>query len=309
MKKGRRQAGTPEEPEILFHPFDRIPPKGEICLDRIYDLFADRPIQWDWCLRCFGSEWEGRMRAHLDVRTAPHDSFDMIYFEHPRCSGGEATFLHWLPRGLEISFFDSRLYPTFHNQMARLGLLAWPQEWLMPLRRLFCRVCINWFAEGDPQPFKRIDFDGTRSMKDSEIGWELICALCALRVEPQSIAEWLLEIDTPTGWRTTLNLLQSEKILDNFVYYVLPDDAREADFQAAQEALDRRVRADFHRVFSNAVLTAKWERTFEHDPRLADAVSDAETMLDVYRPGQGIEERGADEEALRRAIGLHVMDV
>lgn len=149
----------------MFHPFDVAPPEPDVCLDRLYDLFADYPISWGWCLQCFGVEWEERMRAHPDIRTAPRDAFNMIYFEHPNCSGGETTFLHWLPRGLELSCLDSRLDPNSTHRILQLGLLAWPAERLQALRDLFCRIAINWFVHGHVSPLQRPSCNSVWNLK------------------------------------------------------------------------------------------------------------------------------------------------
>lgn len=233
----------------LFHPFDETPPEGKACMDRVYEAFAPWPIQWGWCSQCFGLDWERRMRAHADVHTAPRAGFDMIYYENPLCSGGEATFLHWLPRALEIAFFEDDFYPRLSGQLVRLGLLAWPEDMLAPLRQLLFRASAGWFVEGDPRPLQRRQDECHRPMKDRQVGPELISVLCVLRVDPRSIAQWLLAIDTPAGWRTVLDLLQSETIIGDPVYYVLPQDEWTADFKAAHAALDRRLRAELHRVF------------------------------------------------------------
>lgn len=63
---------------------------------------------------------------------------------------------------------------------------------------------------------------------------------------------------------------------------------------------------NFIGFFDNAVLTAKWERTFERDPRLADAVSDMESLLATYRFEQRPHEREADEGFIRRAVDLDI---
>jgi hypothetical protein len=68
------------------------------------------------------------MRGLRDPRKTPLHAFSYIYFEHPNCSGGAATVLHWLPRGLELAFFDPKIDPPLIEQTLRVRLWHRPSE-------------------------------------------------------------------------------------------------------------------------------------------------------------------------------------
>lgn len=306
MVKTARKNIEPVCPEKLFQPFDQSPPDGDACLDLVYKAFDGWPIEWRWCSQCFAPGYEERLRRFPDIRTAPHDAFDAIFFEHPGCSGGPSTFLHCLPRGLELSFFDHRIYPDFGSLIARFGALAWPEKLLAPLRQLLCRASINWFTRGETNPLQRLKFEN-HPMSDRLIGPALIGALCVVRTEPRSIAKWLLEIDTPNAWRTVLDFLRSERAMDNVGYFVLPDATWEEEFDQAYAALERQLRDALHEIFDDEVLLAKWERSLASDPQLAELISETEWMRQLYRVVQTPDERTADNELLSRAIARPVL--
>lgn len=141
-------------PAEAIAPLDLDPPDAGRCLEDVYRLLEDHAIDWAWCTQCFGQDDKKRMRDHRDIRGAPADAFSAIYFEHPACSGGETTFLHWLPRGIELQFFSPAIDPNLTVQMFRLGLLAGPEGEKHALRRLFCRIALNWWTLADVAPLQ-----------------------------------------------------------------------------------------------------------------------------------------------------------
>ncbi len=275
-------------PPAVFLPFDRSPPDMQTCLGRVYDVFSHHAIVWNWCPQCFGPAWEQRMHAHPDIRTAPRSAFEMIYFEHPDCSGGAATFLHWLPRGLELSFFDHRLTPDFTAQMFRLGLLAWPEDETAALRQFFCRAAVNWFTHGDHAP---LEITGAQN-----VGLRLAGGLLALGIEAGAIGTWLAESGTPAARRTLLDVLRTEQILEAS-YIALADPELKTLFDEARAALERCTRDAFHTCVTRALLTQEWQ---------ADTIREAELLIGTSDPIQSSAQRAADEAAIAKAMAADI---
>ncbi len=285
----------------VFTPFDRAPLAAAQCLDEVYRAFGRYDVDWFWCAQCFGPDDKKRMRAYPDPRTAPAEAFSGIYSEHPTCSGGETTFLHWLPRAIELQFLAKGIDPSLTVQMFRLGMLAWPDAEIQALRRLFCRIALNWWTSGDITPLQLTPNRGVR-IHDRTIGRRLMEVLCALRVDMGSVAEALVDIDTPTAWFSLLDAFQADAVLGDSVYYVLHDDEDETAFRRAHAALNSFARVGVSRYISRQGLVEKWETAALGDPALADAISDAEMLFDAYRVEQSEAEAADDREAIRVAI-------
>lgn len=285
----------------VFMPFDRAPAAAAQCLDDAYRAFGRHDIDWFWCAQCFGPDDKKRMRAYPNPRTAPAEAFSGIHNEHPTCSGGETTFLHWLPRAIELQFLAKAIDPSLTVQMFRLGMLAWPDAETQVLRRLFCRIALNWWTSGDIVPLQLTPDRGVR-IHDRTIGRRLMEVLCALRVDMASVAEALVDIDTPTAWFSLLDAFQAETVLGDCVYYVLHDDEDEAVFRSAHAALNRCARAGLGRHLSRQKLVERWETAALADPALADAISDADILFDAYYIRQNEAEAAGDREAIRLAI-------
>lgn len=60
--------------------------------------------------------------------------------------------------------------------------------------------------------------------------------------------------------------------------------------------------AIFFGLVTKDVLVEKWQRTFEHDTALANAIGDAETTVDAYRLCQNEAEHTEDERTIRSAL-------
>lgn len=285
----------------VFAPFDHAPPEAAQCLDDIYRAFGRHDIDWFWCAQCFGPDDKKRMRAYPNPRAAPAEAFSGIYNEHPICSGGETTFLHWLPRAIELQFLAKGIDPSLTVQMFRLGMLAWPDAETQVLRRLFCRVALNWWTLGYIAPLQLTPDKDVR-IHDRTIGRRLLEVLCALRVDMGSVAEALIDIDTPTAWFSLLDAFQAETVLGDSVYHVLHDGEDEAVFRRAHAALNRCARAGLSRYLSRQRLVEKWETAALAVPALADAISDAEMLFDAYCSRQSEAEAADDREAIRLAM-------
>lgn len=285
----------------IFTPFDLAPPAAAQCLDEVYKAFERHDIDWFWCAQCFGPDDKKRMRANPNPRTAPAEAFSGIYNEHPTCSGGEATFLHWLPRAIELQFLAKGIDPSLTVQMFRLGMLAWPDAETQALRRLFCRIALNWWASEDITPLQLTPDRGMR-IHDRTIGRRLMEALCAVRVDMESVARALIDIDTSAAWLSLLDAFQADAILGDSVYYVLHDEEDEVVFRSAHAALNRCARVGLSRYISRQGLVEKWGEVALADPVLADAISDAEMLFDAYRVLQNEAEAAHDREAIRMAV-------
>jgi hypothetical protein len=217
-------------PEPLFHAFDVTVPDAAACLDRVYDAFADIPVRYGWCRQCFTLEEAQRMRAARGVRRTPLAIFAPIYFEHPDCSGGVETFVHWLPRGLELGFFDGRHDPGLTDQLMRIGLWRRPAPEQAAVRALLTRVACNWFGAGHVAPMQLADPTWLATRRGRlNISRRIVEALLFPRVEPASIFDWLMALDQADAWECLLDMVQDGALLVGPAYYVLADaEAREA---------------------------------------------------------------------------------
>jgi|GEM_PF-2126463 len=264
----------------LFFPFDPSPPPAEVCLENVYDAFSSYPFGSGWCERCFTPELEAEARRQR-VRSAAAESFDMIYFEHPLCSGGAETFLHFLPRGLELSFFDGRLAFGLAHHFLKLGIFFWPEHEQSALRDLFCRVAISWFTEGHTAPLEGPTHRTSSWILQGDVPEYILQALLVLRIDARSIAEWLLRTDTPAAWHGIAKVLKDPWFIEAPVYFVLGNPAEEEDCKAACEAINRLTSDGFRQVITGDVLLGKWMPASESDPGLAGLIGHLESFLDV----------------------------
>lgn len=262
-------------------------------MERVYSAFEQYAIDWGWCPQCFGVEDKQRMRPHANIRVAPPEAFSAIYNEHPECSGGATTFLHWLPRGIELQFFSANIDPSLALQMFRLGMISWPDNDVEPLRQLFCRLALNWWKRADMAPLVLANAQGSQ-IDDAAIGRRLCEMLCALRINMGSAATAMLEINTRAAWWSLLRVFRSQTFLEDSVYYVVHREEDEAIFRNARAALDRSARLGVSRSITREILVEKWEQVHAINSDLADAISDAETFFDVYRFEQSEEDIVAD---------------
>lgn len=286
----------------LFHPFDPSPPPGDVCLENVYAAFAGHAFVGGWCTQCFTPENEATAQQQ-NVRTAAAETFDPIYFEHPYCSGGPETFLHFLPRGLELSCFDGRLFQGFGGYFLRMGVLAWPESEQSALRDLFCRVAVSWFVDGHTGPLEGPTHETNAWILETDVPELILQALLVLRIDPKSLAEWLLAIDTSAAWHGIAKVLKERFFVEKPVYFVLDEEKSEADYTAACEALNRRCRAGFQQVITDDVLLEKWLRLSEagSEPKLAELISKLEYFLSV---GGGLKtgDLREDEELIRKVV-------
>ena len=281
-------------------PFDRDGPPATQCLEQIYSAFEQYAIDWAWCPQCFSTDDKQRMRPYANTRKAPPEAFSAIFNEHPECSGGATTFLHWLPRGIETQFFSEHIDPSLTIQMFRLGMISWPDHDVEPLRQFFCGLSLSWWRSGDIAP-ALVEPSGGRQISNTFIGQRLCGALCALRVDMGSAARVMLDIDTPSAWWSLLGLFRSQTILEEPVYYVV-DSADEATFRKARAALDRCARLRVGRNVTRELLIEKWEKVHTSDPALADAISEAETYFDFYKFEQSDADIAADQNVIKLAL-------
>ncbi|WP_299471558.1 hypothetical protein [uncultured Roseibium sp.] len=285
----------------LFYPFDTSPPDGGRCIDNVYEAFAGYRFEGGWCLQCFTKELEQNAQRQR-VREAPANSFDMIYFEHPSCSGGIDTFLHFLPRGLEISFFDSRHYMGFPDQMLKLGVFQWREEEQAALRHLFCRVAISWFSEGTTEPLQGPTHQTSSWVMRGDAPLHILQALFFLRMEPGEVFRWLLKIDTKAAWYGITQLLKDPSPVESPVYFELAEDRSEADYNKACEALNRLCLDSLYASLTSERIFEKWLEVSDQDPRLGQELSDVESYYDPAAFVLSKEQREEDERLLRKVL-------
>ncbi|MGU3496277.1 hypothetical protein ACLBXM_19730 [Xanthobacteraceae bacterium A53D] len=288
-------------PLPAFFPFMPEAGNAAASLDQLHSLLADRRIAYNWCRHCFDLEHEQRMRAVRDSRTAPAEAFFPIYFENPNCSGGEDTFLHWLPRGLELGFLDPDIDPDLIEQAVRLGLWHWPAEVQDALRTLLSRVAADWFLHGTtaplllPQTAKRLQHSG------DFISRRLVRALLYLRVEPAHIFDWLAQQDSPTAWSCLMDLLPRESFLPGPPYYALPEADSEAAMAAGVSAVGRIARAALFTAVSDTAMARAWVALQDSEPQLAQRLADMEWLRPTYAFALEPAERNGDRALVHAA--------
>lgn len=299
---------APAKPKPLFYPFDHAPPSAEACLDAVYEAFAHYTVVAPFCRQCFELEHERTILQSRDVRKADAKIFDMIYFEHPNCSGGPDTFWHWLPRGLELCFFNDRFTTPFPYQMIRLGLSALPEPELHALRQLFCRVILNVLKGFDCRPLGVVpDMENTR-LRDAYLEGvmqDVFVILILLRTDPVEVLRIFLDSDRKQVWSVVQQLCtHGSSFFDDNSYYALSDKKAEAAMREAVAALHRRSRAEAFRLIDRSFLLNKWMAASETDSDLARDLADLEALYDVYHKGQTHEEEAEDERLMRIGFQL-----
>ncbi|MET1415079.1 hypothetical protein ABVF61_22600 [Roseibium sp. HPY-6] len=285
----------------LFYPFDTSPPDGGRCIDDVYEAFAGYRFEGVWCLQCFTKELELNAQRQR-VREASASTFDMIYFEHPACSGGIETFLHFLPRGLELCFFDSRHYTCFPDQMLKLGVFQWRANEQAALRRLFCRVAISWFSEGTTEPLQGPTHQTSSWIMRGDTPLHILQALFFLRIEPAEVFRWLLKIDTKAAWYGIAQLLKDPSPVETPVYFELAEDRSEADYIKACEALNRLCLDSLYTTLSSETIFEKWAEVNETDSRLSQELSDVESYYDPATFVLSNKQREEDQCLLRKSL-------
>ncbi|MFE0017627.1 hypothetical protein ACFWXH_22495 [Mesorhizobium sp. NPDC059054] len=286
----------------LFFAFDASVPDAKACLDQVYEVFSSYRAPRGFCRQCFTPEQEEQICGPRNVRTADYAVFSPIYFEHPNCSGGVATFRHWLPRALECAAFDTRPFPMLPDQIARLGLLSWPLAEQQALRNVFSQAAANWFATGEPAPLGQQVPDDVKGnwLPDIWTAEILLSALTYLRVDPVSLARHMLATDTSWATLGLAAAIGRPSILDDIGYLVLEDTDDEAAMRSAFAALDRRARAGFHHIVTYEVLMNRWEAlTARGEEKLAAHLLEA---MDRSDPPQFTEQEQADDERLLARI-------
>ena len=263
--------------EQTLYRFDRNPPDAGRCLSHLYEIFSRYRPNWGWCRQCFTPEEEARTRDAGDPRRATLESFAQIYFEHPNCSGGRDTFLHWLPRGLELTFlnFENDYFPM--EGAMRLGLWRWPKEEQDGLRALFCSVASNWFDGGDPVPFERVTRKSGRDT-DSSVSARIVEALLMLRVDPFDLFSWLARANSTRARAVLVDLTIHEHLVDEAAYYVLDDATDEPLLRNGIGALDRLALDALRRIVTDGRLMRLWAWADREDRALAGRIEDTEPL-------------------------------
>lgn len=293
--------------EPVFHPFDPDVPDAAACLDRLYEVYAEVPVVYGWCRQCFDLAYEEQMRSVRKPRNAPLEAFSQIYFEHPNCSGGPATFLHWLPRGLELAFFQGRLDPDLTEQLLRINIWLRPAHEQEALRALFIRVARNWFETGHTSPLQMPEEPRTPRARDN-VSVQIIEALLSLRIDPAALFAWLASIGTTQAWSCLIERLEDGCLLMAPSYYVFDAglDGGQAKplMEAGVQAVDRIARHALHAQFPAERLTQLWLDWQQNDPPLAEQLAEAEAVILARALTLTGAEYGAAEAHIRAAINV-----
>jgi len=261
----------------ILHRFDLNPPDIDSCLSQVYAAFSGYRPRWDWCRQCFTVDEEARTRRAGDPRRASLESFGQIYFEHPNCSGGRDTFLHWLPRGLELTFlnFDHDYFPM--EGAMRLGLWRWPRGEQDALRALFCSVAMNWFNGGDPMPFEHAIRE-SRTDVDNHVSLRIVKALLMLRVNPFELFAWLARSNSSRARSVLVGLTNHGHLVDEASYYVLDDATYEPLLHEGIRALDRLALDSLQRIATDDRLVCLWAWASREDRGLALIIENTEPL-------------------------------
>lgn len=275
LKKTRRQSDN--QAEQTLHRFDLNPPDVDSCLSQLHAAFSHYRPRWDWCRQCFTVDDEARTRSAGDPRRATLESFGQIYFEHPNCSGGRDTFLHWLPRGLELTFlnFDHDYFPM--EGAMRLGLWRWPREEQDALRGLFCSVAMNWFNGGDALPFERVMRQSNTDM-DNLVSVRIVKALLMLRINPFELFAWLGRANSTRARGVLVGLTTHGHLVDEGDYYVLGDNTDEPLLHEGIRALDRLALDALQRIVTDERLICLWDWAQREDLMLARTIENTEPL-------------------------------
>ncbi|MGI2032661.1 hypothetical protein ACRQ1B_09755 [Rhizobium panacihumi] len=303
-----KSKSAPAKAKPLFYPFDHAPPSAEACLDAVYEAFAHYTVVAPFCRQCFELEHERTILQSRDVRKANAAIFDMIYFEHPNCSGGPDTFWHWLPRGLELCFFNDRFTTPFPYQMIRLGLSALPEPEMHALRQLFGRIILNVLKDSDCTPLGVVPAMENTRLRDAYLEGvmqDVFVILILLRTDPVDVLNIFLDSDRKQVWSVVQELgTRGSSFFDDNSYYALYDDKDETAMREAVAALHRRTRAEMFRLVDRPFLLQKWMAASETDPDLASDLADLEALYDVYHNSQTDEDRAEDERLMRIGFKL-----
>lgn len=295
------QRPSERQVEQTLYRFDRNPPDAGRCLSHLYEIFSRYRPNWGWCRQCFTPEAEARARNAGDPRRAALEGFAQIYFEHPNCSGGRDTFLHWLPRGLELTFLNAEQdYFPMEGAM-QLGLWRWPKEEQDGLRAWFSSAASNWFDGGDPLPFERVMGRPGRDM-DSYISARIVEALLMLRVDPFDLFSWLARANSTRARAVLVDLTIHEHLVDEAAYYVLDDATDESLLRNGIRALDRLALDALRHIVTDDRLMRLWAWADREDRALARRIEDTEPLRMQRAFRLTATERRRDRAIVRAAL-------
>lgn len=304
----RKKAQQTRAVEPVFHPLDLNVPDSAACLDRLYEVYAEMPVVYGWCRQCFDLDYEKQMRSGRKPRDAPLEAFSQIYFEHPNCSGGPATFLHWLPRGLELAFFQGRLDPDLTEQLLRINIWLRPAHEQEALRALFIRVARNWFEAGHTAPLLMPDEEPRTHRARDNVSVQIVEALLCLRIDPAALFGWLARVGTTQAWSCLIERLEDSCLLREPCYYVfdagLDDKDAKPLMEAGVQAVDRIARHALHAQFPAERLTQLWLDWQQADPFLAEQLAEAEPVILARASTLTDAEHRAEEAHIRDALGV-----
>ncbi|NTF32748.1 hypothetical protein [Rhizobium skierniewicense] len=279
MKRRQRPANQPEQ---CLYRFNQTPPDAAMCLEAVYVAFSHyRPV-WNWCRQCFTSENEERTRAAGPLHRAKLEDFDQIYYEHPNCSGGRDTFLHFLPRALELAFLKSETDYFLIHYTLRVGLWRFDKTEQDALRTLFCRVAINWFIYNDTAPLL-LPLAMKENRLEDYVSDCIIQALLTLRVDPFDLVCWLARLKNSKACIALLDLSITAYPIENPSYYVLDDKADEVVQRRAVDALIPLTRDASGRMASDKRLLRLWLWAESANPPLAREIEEVQSSLSDQR--------------------------
>lgn len=226
-----------------------------------------------------------------------------IYHEHPACSGGRETFLHWLPRGLELFLLDQDRDFSMLEAMIRLAPSRWSFEEQDAVRVVLGRAAIGWFGGSSPAPL-HCSTDGKDPSGDGGVSEALVRALLAFRIDPFDLFAWLARTGGRRAYEALLDLAFTPRLTEDPVYFVLEDKADESTQHIALAALDRLARDVLSRIVAGHDRAMRLWTWAEHaDPALAHDIAALETTWRGRLSRLSSAARATDRALITAAIG------
>lgn len=280
-------------PDWLF-PLPKETPPARDALATCIEAFRYHDAPDALCPQCFPDEALSApifAAARLAQRgTCPRpEQFAQIYFEHPRCVGGEETIKLFLPYGIQTMLtgtvpdgFGHLNYSEVLETALQAGFWFWRPDLIAPLRILAARLFEDWFTSGhyglDGWPH-RAERPGDLTGPGDDI--LQFCTMCL--IDPAELLQTLSDLHTPWADDTFSG---AGSISIRAPFYVSMDTGQDeqpytsASHDIARSLHAREARAFCHLITPDWLSNAFFRRDRDH-PRLAKALSEFENHYDV----------------------------
>ena len=287
--------------QVFFYPFVADPPDTDDVMDVVFSAFQTERSSSPQCAGCLCEE-QGELLC--SNRCLANDNPDVLagaFNRHPQSIGGLEVMRQLFPHAVETLFFDDDICPDLAIQAFRSGVWFWPEEEQAALRKLFCRVAINWFTGGEPLPLelpietRRYPSGQVYEWREPAMSARIIEALILLRVRPTDVMDWLVETggERAVDWMT--KAVASWGVGDETSFYYLPDcpeeEHRMVDVKAA---LARIANHALFSVLTPDRLFSWWQQYLQCSPRLAARVEEVEAAFASYDRRISLNRRAAD---------------